>query len=96
MNLRGEGSAQYLRQPSLSEGNESPREEWKTPSAIVSTEVLARLEWLEQGCADRFSEIVEMKRAFAGVPADEVERETYRVTAGIRASKRKRKVADSP
>jgi prevent-host-death family protein len=57
-------------------------------AALVSTDDLARLDELgrrERERAERFSVIDKMRQAFAGVPVEEIERETDRITAKIRA-----------
>jgi prevent-host-death family protein len=54
-------------------------------AAIVSTEDLERLNRLDREREARFGVIDEMREAFAGVPIEEIERETDRVTAEIRA-----------
>jgi len=61
-------------------------------AAIVSTEDLARLERLERERTDRFAVIDEMRRAFAGVPAEEIERETDRITSEIREESKRREI----
>lgn len=54
-------------------------------AAIVSTDDLARLDRLDRERAERFQVIDEMRRAFAGVSVEEIEPETDRMTAEIRA-----------
>jgi prevent-host-death family protein len=54
-------------------------------AAIVSAEDLARLDRLDRERAERFGVIDQLREAFAGVPAEEIERETDRITAEIRA-----------
>ena len=54
-------------------------------AAIVSTEDLKRLDRLDRERAERFKVIDEMRDVFKGVPDDEIERETDRITAEIRA-----------
>ena len=48
-------------------------------AAIVSTEDLARLDRLDRERAARFAVIDEVRAAFAGVPDEEIERETDRI-----------------
>ena len=48
-------------------------------AAIVSAEDLKRLDQLDQERAERFTVIDEMRAAFAGVPDEEIERETDRI-----------------
>ena len=60
-------------------------------AALVSTDDLARLDRLDRERAERFRVIDEMQAAFAGVPAEEIERETDRITAEIRAENRKKR-----
>lgn len=48
-------------------------------AAIVSAEDLARLDRFDRERAERFGVIDEVRRAFAGVPDDEIERETDRI-----------------
>ncbi len=60
-------------------------------AAIVSTEDLERLNRLDRERAERFEVIDAMQATFAGVPVEEIEQETDRITAEIRAeSERKR------
>ncbi len=54
-------------------------------AAIVSTEDLKRLDPLDQEHPDHFTVIDDIRAAFKGVPHEEIERETDRITAGIRA-----------
>ena len=60
-------------------------------AAIVSTDDLARLDRLDRERAERFAVIDEMRQAFKDVPAEEIERETDRITAEIRAEGRRRR-----
>ncbi|MGH2530900.1 MAG: type II toxin-antitoxin system prevent-host-death family antitoxin [Thermomicrobiales bacterium] len=48
-------------------------------AAIVSTEDLERLDRLDRERAERFAVIDEVRAAFRGVPAAEIERETDRI-----------------
>lgn len=48
-------------------------------AAIVSTDDLKRLDQLDAERTDRFSVIDKMRQAFAGVPDEEIERETDRI-----------------
>ncbi len=48
-------------------------------AAIVSTDDLRRLGQLDAERADRFGVIDKMRQAFAGVPDEEIERETDRI-----------------
>ena len=48
-------------------------------AAIVSAEDLKRLDQLDRERAERFKVIDEMRAAFAGVPDEEIERETDRI-----------------
>lgn len=54
-------------------------------AALVSTEDLARLDRLDAERAARFAVLDEMRAAFAGVPPEETEQETDRITAELRA-----------
>lgn len=60
-------------------------------AAIVSLEDLERLDRLERERAERFAVIDEFRKAFAGVPVEEIERETDRITAEIRAEGNRRR-----
>ncbi len=55
---------------------------------IVSTEDLKRLDRLDRERAERFSVIDEVRQAFAGVPDEEIERETDRALTAVRAEMR--------
>jgi len=59
-------------------------------AALVSTVDLARLDRFDQERAQRVKVLDEMRAAFQGVPAEETERETDCITAGIRAENRRR------
>jgi prevent-host-death family protein len=54
-------------------------------AGIVSADDLARLDRLDQERAERFAVIDEMRAAFQGVPAEEIEREADRSLAEVRA-----------
>ena len=57
-------------------------------AGLVSAEDLRRLDQLDQREREReadFAVLDELRQAFAGVPAEEIERETERITAEIRA-----------
>jgi hypothetical protein len=60
-------------------------------AALVSTDDLARLDRLDRERAERFVVIDEMREAFAGVPAEEIERETDRISAEIRTENRRKR-----
>lgn len=53
-------------------------------AGIVSADDLARLDRLDRERAERFAVIDEMRAAFQGVPADEIEREAERSLAEVR------------
>lgn len=57
-------------------------------AAIISANDLARLAQLEQERAQRFEVIDRVRDAFQDVPAEEIEQETDRIIAGIRADNR--------
>jgi len=57
-------------------------------AAIVSLEDLERLERLDRERAARFAIIDEFRKAFAGVPDEELEREAARAVAEARAEMR--------
>jgi prevent-host-death family protein len=54
-------------------------------AGLVSMEDLRRLDQLDREREQRFAVVDELRQAFAGVPAEEIERETNRITAEIRA-----------
>jgi prevent-host-death family protein len=62
-------------------------------AALVSTADLARLDRLDRERAARFGVLDGMRAAFAGVPPEETERETDRITAELRAENRRREDA---
>jgi prevent-host-death family protein len=53
-------------------------------AALVSADDLVRLDQMDREQADRFEVLDEMRAAFAGVPEEEIERETDRIIARIR------------
>lgn len=57
-------------------------------AAIVSAEDLKRLSQLEREREERFKVIDELREAFKDVPSEEIEQETDRIIAGIRAADR--------
>lgn len=57
-------------------------------AGIVSADDLRRLDRLDRERADRFGVIDEMRAAFRGVPADEIEREASRTLTEVRAEQR--------
>jgi prevent-host-death family protein len=64
-------------------------EEDGTPvAAIVSREDLERLARLDDERAERFAILDDVQAAFAGVPEEEIERETARALAKVRAEMR--------
>jgi prevent-host-death family protein len=69
-------------------------------AGIVSAEDLRRLDELDRNEREReadFAVLDELREAFAGVPVEELERETDRITAEIRAEgKHERNMAESP
>ncbi|MBA3337756.1 MAG: type II toxin-antitoxin system prevent-host-death family antitoxin [Chloroflexia bacterium] len=65
-------------------------------AAIVSTEDLKRLDQLDQEHADHFAVIDDIRAAFKGVPHEEIERETDRITAEIRADGRRQRNEPAP
>jgi prevent-host-death family protein len=60
-------------------------------AGLVSVEDLRRLDQLDREREARFAVIDELREAFAGVPAEEIERETDRITAEIRAEGQRRR-----
>ena len=62
-------------------------------AAIVSADDLSRLDRLDRERAARFALLDELRAAFAGVSAEEIEGETDRITAEIRAEGRSRQDA---
>jgi prevent-host-death family protein len=62
-------------------------------AALVSAADLALLDRLDRERAERFQALDEMRAAFQDVPAEEIERETDRITAEIRAEHRRREEA---
>ncbi len=62
-------------------------------AALVSTEDLARLDRFDRERAARFAVLDEMRAAFAGVPPEETERETDRITTALRAGNGQREAA---
>lgn len=62
-----------------------------TPVAgIVSAEDLRRLDRLDRERAERFKVLEEFAEAFKDVPAEEIERETTRAIAEVRAEQRQK------
>ena len=59
-------------------------------AAIISAADLERFARYEQTRAERFKVIEEIREAFKDVPDEEVERETDRIVARIRAENRQR------
>jgi prevent-host-death family protein len=59
-------------------------------AAIVSAEDLRRLDEFERERAKRFAIIDEVREAFRDVPPEEIERETDRILAEIRAEDERR------
>ncbi len=59
-------------------------------AALVSVDDLRRLSQLEQERDDPFQVIDELREAFKDVPPEEIERETDRIIARIRAEDRQR------
>jgi prevent-host-death family protein len=57
-------------------------------AAIVSTDDLERLDQLDRERAERFAVVDEVRAAFAGVPEEEIERETDRILAANRQEAR--------
>ena len=57
-------------------------------AAIISADDLARLAQLEQERDQRFAVIDRVRDAFRDVPAAEIEQETDRIIAGLRAGDR--------
>ncbi len=57
-------------------------------AAIISADDLTRLAQLEQERAQRFEVIDRVRDAFRDVPAEQIEQETDRIIAGIRAADR--------
>jgi prevent-host-death family protein len=57
-------------------------------AAIVSAEDLERLRRLDDQLARDFAVLEELQAAFAGVPAEEIERETAKALAEVRAEMR--------
>lgn len=57
-------------------------------AGLVSAEDLRRLDQLDRERAERFGVIDEMRQVFAGVPEEEIERETDRALAQVRAEMR--------
>ena len=53
-------------------------------AGLVSVDDLRRLDQLDHERAQRFAVIDDMREAFAGVPVEEIERATDRITAEIR------------
>ena len=60
-------------------------------AAIVSPRDLEQLRRLDREQPDPFAVIDELRKAFAGVPNEEIERETDRITAEIRAENKRRR-----
>jgi prevent-host-death family protein len=54
-------------------------------AGLVSADDLRRLDQLDREREQRFAVLDDLREAFAGVPAEEIERETDRITAEIRA-----------
>jgi len=65
-------------------------------AAIVLTEDLKRLDQLDQEHPDQFTIIEDIQAAFKGVPHEEIERETDRITAEIRADGRRQRNEPAP
>lgn len=57
-------------------------------AAIISVAELERLQEHERRRAERFKIVDEMRAAFAGVPAEEIEREAAKAIAEVRAERR--------
>jgi prevent-host-death family protein len=53
-------------------------------AGLVSADDLRRLDQLDREREQRFAVLDDMREAFAGVPEEEIERETDRITAEIR------------
>ena len=64
-------------------------------AAIVSADDLRKLDAIEQDRDARFSVIDRAREAFRGVPPEEIERETDRILAEIRAEEKGREVEAS-
>jgi prevent-host-death family protein len=62
-------------------------------AALVSAADLALLDRLDRERAERLQALDEMRAAFQDVPAEEIERETDRITAEIRAEHRRQEEA---
>ena len=58
-------------------------------AAVVSTEDLRRLELLDEQDRDAFRIVEAMRKPFAGVPAEEIEREAERAVTDDRAKRKK-------
>jgi hypothetical protein len=59
-------------------------------AGIVSTADLERLARFDRERAEAFKVIDELREAFKDVPAEEIERETDRIVARVRAENRER------
>jgi hypothetical protein len=76
------------------------RKEARVPvAALVSTEDLARLDRLDRQERERAADVAivdEVRRAFDDVPAEDIERETDRITAEIWVEGQRQREAAAP
>lgn len=78
---------------SRDEGRVPVAKDGRTVAALVSTGDLARLQRWERERAKDFEVIDRMRAAFAELPAEEIERETARALAEVRALMRAERTA---
>ncbi|MGH2535420.1 MAG: type II toxin-antitoxin system prevent-host-death family antitoxin [Thermomicrobiales bacterium] len=62
-------------------------------AAIISTEDLDRLARLDREQQEAWDVLEAMREPFRGVPTEEIERETERAVAAVRAENRRRRAA---